>query len=52
VHWSDGWDWFWMTMMMGIWIVVLVVAIYVAVKLATRPPSTTSGGSPRDPKRV
>ena len=44
-HWVDGWDWFWMTLMMGFWVVVLGVVVYVAVKLATRPPSDHKGHS-------
>ena len=38
MHWMDGWDWAWMTFMMGFWVVLLGVVVYVAVKLATRPP--------------
>jgi hypothetical protein len=34
----DGWDWAWMAPMMLFWIVVLGVVVYVAVRLATRPP--------------
>ena len=39
MHWMDGWDWAWMTLMMGFWVVLLGVVVYVAVKLATRPPT-------------
>jgi len=38
-HWMDGWGWFWMTFMMLFWIVVLGAVVYVAVKLADRPPT-------------
>jgi len=38
VHWIDSWDWFWMNFMMVFWLVALGVVIYVAVKLASRPP--------------
>jgi hypothetical protein len=34
----DGWDWLWMTGMMALWVVILGVVVYIAVKLATRPP--------------
>jgi heme/copper-type cytochrome/quinol oxidase subunit 2 len=37
--WMDGWDWFWMTLMMGFWVVVLGAVIYIAVRLAQRPPT-------------
>ena len=39
MHWMDGSDWAWMTLMMGFWAVQLGVVVYVAVKLATRPPT-------------
>ncbi|MGH3085502.1 MAG: hypothetical protein ACRDNP_15865 [Gaiellaceae bacterium] len=42
MHWMDGWDWFWMSFMMVFWAVVLGAVVYVAVKLATRPPSEGS----------
>jgi len=42
VHWIDSWDWFWMNFMMVFWLVALGVVIYVAVKLANRPPSEGS----------
>jgi heme/copper-type cytochrome/quinol oxidase subunit 2 len=34
----DGWDWLWMTFIMGLWLVVIGVVVYVAVRLARRPP--------------
>jgi hypothetical protein len=34
----DGWDWLWMTSMMGFWLIALGAVIYVAVRLAQRPP--------------
>lgn len=34
----DGWDWLWMSFMMVFWAVVLGAIVYVAVRLATRPP--------------
>ena len=37
--WVDGWDWLWMTLMMGFWLVVLGAVIYIAVRLAHRPPA-------------
>jgi hypothetical protein len=39
MHWIDGWDWVWMTFMMAFWVVLLGVVVYVAVRLATRPPA-------------
>jgi hypothetical protein len=36
--WMDGWDWVWMTGMMVTWVVLIAAAVYVAVKLANRPP--------------
>jgi hypothetical protein len=42
MHWMDGWDWFWMSSMMVFWLVVPGAAVYVAVKLATRPPNEGS----------
>ena len=35
-----GWDWLWMTFGMGFWIVLIGVVVYVAVRLAQRPPRT------------
>ncbi len=37
--WMDGWDWLWMTLTMGFWLVVLGAVIYIAVRLAQRPPT-------------
>jgi len=37
-HWMDGWGWFWMTFTTVFWIVVLGAVVYVAVRLAQRPP--------------
>jgi hypothetical protein len=37
--WIDGWDWLWMTLMMGFWLVILGAVIYIAVRLAHRPPT-------------
>lgn len=34
----DGSDWFWMTPMMLFWVVLIGVAVYIAVRLANRPP--------------
>jgi flagellar biogenesis protein FliO len=34
----DGWDWLSMTFGMGFWIVLIGVVVYVAVRLAQRPP--------------
>jgi hypothetical protein len=39
MHWMDGWDWLWMTLMMGFWLVLLGAVIFIAVRLARRPPS-------------
>lgn len=39
VHTMDGWDWFWMPFMIVFWLVVLGAVIYVAVRLANRPPN-------------
>lgn len=38
----DGWDWVWMPFMMVFWLVVLGAVIYVAVRLANRPPNGRS----------
>jgi heme/copper-type cytochrome/quinol oxidase subunit 2 len=43
--WIDGWDWFWMTLMMGFWIVLLGAVVYIAVRLAQRPPTKPKAGS-------
>ena len=34
----DSWDWPWMSFMMGFWLVVLGAVVYLAVRLAQRPP--------------
>jgi hypothetical protein len=36
--WMNGWDWVWMTFMMSFWVVLLGAVVYIAVKLANRPP--------------
>jgi hypothetical protein len=38
VHWMNGWDWAWMTFMMVFWLVLLGAVVYVAIRLAQRPP--------------
>ena len=38
-QWMDGWSWLWMSFMMAFWVVALGVVIYVAVRLANRPPA-------------
>jgi len=38
-----GWHGFWMTLMMLVWIALWGAVIYVAVKMATRPPSNPRG---------
>jgi len=43
--WIDGWDWVWMTFMMGFWVVLLGAVVYVAVRLAQRPPTKPNAGS-------
>jgi heme/copper-type cytochrome/quinol oxidase subunit 2 len=37
--WMDGSDWIWMTLMMGLWLVLLGAVVYIAVRLAQRPPT-------------
>ncbi len=37
--WMNGWDWAWMSLMMIVWVAALAGAVYVAVKLANRPPT-------------
>jgi len=37
-HWMDGWDWFWMSFVMVLWAVIVGAVVYVAVRLANRPP--------------
>lgn len=44
-QWMDGWDWLWMSLMMAVWIVVVGVVVYVAVRLANRPPTDTKSRS-------
>jgi len=43
--WMDGWDWVWMTFMMGFWVVLLGAVVYIAVRLAQRPPTKPRSGS-------
>jgi len=43
--WMDGWDWIWMTFMMGFWVALFGVVVYIAVRLAQRPPTKTRAGS-------
>ena len=43
--WMDGSDWVWMTMMMGFWLVLLGAVVYIAVRLAQRPPTKSSSDS-------
>ena len=38
----DGWDWLWMTLMMSFWVVLLVAVVFLAVRLAQRPPTKPS----------
>ena len=38
-YWDSGWDWLWMSLMMAFWVVLIGAVIYVAVRLANRPPS-------------
>ena len=38
MYWMTGWDWIWMTFMMVFWIVVLGAVVYIAVRVAQRPP--------------
>jgi heme/copper-type cytochrome/quinol oxidase subunit 2 len=37
-NWMNGSGWFWMSFMIVFWIVVLGAVVYVAVRLAQRPP--------------
>ncbi len=37
--WMDGWGWFWMSFMMVFWIALLGTVVYIAVRLAQRPPA-------------
>lgn len=34
----DGWDWLWMPFAMGLWLLVIGAVVYIAVRLAQRPP--------------
>lgn len=43
--WMDGWDWLWMSFIMSFWIVMLGVVVYIAVRLARRPPTNPKPGS-------
>ncbi len=36
--WITGWEWFWMSFMMVFWLVAIGAVVYVAVRLARRPP--------------
>jgi hypothetical protein len=36
--WMNDWGWFWMTFMMVFWVVLLGAVVFVAVRLAQRPP--------------
>jgi hypothetical protein len=38
----DGWDWLWMSFMSAFWLLLLGAVVYVAVRLATRPPHRSS----------
>jgi len=40
--WIDAWDWLWMSLMMAFWFVVLGGVIFVAVRLAQRPPTKSN----------
>jgi hypothetical protein len=42
-HWMSGWGGFWMTFMMVLWIALWGGVVYVAVKMANRPPSDPRG---------
>jgi hypothetical protein len=37
-HWMNGWSWLWMSFMMVFWVVVLGAVVFIAVRLAQRPP--------------
>ena len=37
-----GWDWLWMSTVMVLWVVLLGAAVYIAVRLAQRPPGRKS----------
>jgi hypothetical protein len=36
--WMNDWGWFWMTFMVVFWVVLLGAVVFVAVRLAQRPP--------------
>lgn len=36
--WMNSWDWLWMSILMIGWIVALAAVVYVAVRIAQRPP--------------
>ena len=38
-HWMNGPGWFWMTVMTVFWIVLAGAVVYLAVRLAKRPPA-------------
>jgi hypothetical protein len=40
--WMDGWSWFWMSSMMVGWVVFLGAVVYIAIRLAQRPPAGKS----------
>jgi len=39
----DGWDWVWMSFVMVFWAVVVGALVYIAVRLANRPPRGPDG---------
>jgi flagellar biogenesis protein FliO len=39
MHNMAGWDWIWMTFVMGFWIALIGAVVYIAVRLAQRPPT-------------
>lgn len=41
----DGWNWIWMTFMTGFWVVLLGAVVYIAVRLAQRPPTNPKAHS-------
>lgn len=43
-HWMSGWDWLWMSFTMFAWAVVVGAVVYVAVRLASRPPDGPKAG--------
>ena len=40
--WMDGWGWLWMSFTMVFWVVLLGAVVYIAVRLAQRPPTAES----------